>query len=123
MQDGQEFPRIDRDLSQVQQFSAKLKAKSARLDATADSLAATQLLAQEGFNAPRYSRVHVIFTFDCEPGQHPYQFVADGRMTRALQTVEIKPTFEDVVPAGGEGTVEDYLKHLHESTIVAAIEV
>jgi hypothetical protein len=51
MQDTQGFPRVDRDISQVEAFSSNLKAKSQRLDTHADALAATRLLAQEGFNS------------------------------------------------------------------------
>lgn len=50
-QDTHGFPRVDRDISQVEAFSQNLKAKSQRLDSHGDALAATRLLAQEGFNS------------------------------------------------------------------------
>ena len=50
-QDTQGFPRVERDISQVEAFSQSLKAKSHGLDSHGDALAATRLLAQEGFNS------------------------------------------------------------------------
>jgi hypothetical protein len=49
-QDTQGFPRVERDLLQVEQYSQELKAKAARIDPSGDALAATRLLAQEGLN-------------------------------------------------------------------------
>ena len=50
MQDAEGFPRVERDLVQVEQLSQKLRAKAARADHSEESLAATRLLAQEGLN-------------------------------------------------------------------------
>ena len=50
MQDTQGFPRVERDLLQVEQYSQQLKARAARIDPAGDALAATRLLAQEGLN-------------------------------------------------------------------------
>ena len=49
-QDTQGFPRVERDLRQVEQYSQELKAKAARIDLAGDALAATRLLAQEGLS-------------------------------------------------------------------------
>ena len=50
LQDTQGFPRVERDLLQVEQYSQQLKARAARIDPAGDALAATRLLAQEGLN-------------------------------------------------------------------------
>ena len=52
-QDSQGLPRIERDIPQLEQFSQKLRARTQRIDNSADQIAATRLLAQEGFNAQR----------------------------------------------------------------------
>ena len=49
-QDTQGFPRVERDLRQVEQYSQELKVKAARIDPAGDALAATRLLAQEGLS-------------------------------------------------------------------------
>ena len=43
------------------------------------------------------------------------------RLTRALQTFELRPSYEDVLPAES-ASVEEYLEQLHELTTVAAIQ-
>jgi hypothetical protein len=54
-QDAHGFPRIERDLAQVERFSAALKERTARVvaDAGADRAAAARLLAAEGVNTRR----------------------------------------------------------------------
>jgi len=44
------------------------------------------------------------------------------RLDRALQAVELKPTYEDLFQAEG-GSVEEYLEQMHEMTVVTAIQV
>ena len=43
-------------------------------------------------------------------------------LDRALQTVELKPTYEDVFQVEGS-SLEEYLQQVHEMTVVTAIEV
>ncbi|EFN57487.1 hypothetical protein CHLNCDRAFT_143016 [Chlorella variabilis] len=62
----QAFPRVQRDILQVEQYSQKLRGRAARADATAESLEASRLLAHEGLN-PR-------------------------KLTQALQSFELRPT-------------------------------
>ena len=44
---------MERDISQVEAFSSRLKAKAQRIDSGGDTLAAARLLAQEGINPRR----------------------------------------------------------------------
>lgn len=81
----QAFPRVQRDILQVEQYSQKLRARAARADATAESLEASRLLAHEGLN-PR-------------------------KLTAALQTFELRPTYEDVFQVE-TATVEEYLQQV-----------
>ena len=53
-QDNKGVPQIQRDLQQVEQLSKNLRAKTARLDAGAEAVAATRLLAHEGLNTRKY---------------------------------------------------------------------
>ena len=57
VQEGQGFPRVERDVLQVEQFSQKLRAKATRVDATSEALDASRLLAQEGLNPRRQEGV------------------------------------------------------------------
>ena len=50
VQDNKGIPQVQRDLHQVEQLSRNLRAKTARLDAGAETIAATRLLAHEGLN-------------------------------------------------------------------------
>lgn len=49
-QDTRGIPQVQRDLQQVEALSRNLRAKTARLDAGAETIAATHLLAHEGLN-------------------------------------------------------------------------
>ncbi|KAL4437959.1 hypothetical protein ABPG77_004180 [Micractinium sp. CCAP 211/92] len=89
------FPRVQRDILQVEQYSQKLRARAARADATTETLDASRLLAHEGLN-PR-------------------------KLTQALQTFELRPTYEDVF-AVETATVEEYLQQVHEMISVTAIQ-
>lgn len=89
------FPRVQRDILQVEQYSQKLRARAARADTTAETLDASRLLAHEGLN-PR-------------------------KLTQALQTFELRPTYEDVF-AVETATVEEYLQQVHEMISVTAIQ-
>ncbi len=44
------------------------------------------------------------------------------RLTRALQTFELRPTYEDVLPVEST-SVEEYLEQMHEMTTITAIQV
>ncbi len=76
---------LPRTCYQVEQYSQKLRARAARADATAETLDASRLLAHEGLN-PR-------------------------KLTQALQTFELRPTYEDVF-AVETATVEEYLQQV-----------
>ncbi|KAK9867148.1 hypothetical protein WJX84_008824 [Apatococcus fuscideae] len=93
--DAHGLPRIDRDIPQLEQLSQKLRSRTQRLDNSADQIAATRLLAQEGFNAQR--------------------------LETSLQAFEIKPTHEDVFDVHAN-SVEEYLQRLHEMTVTTAIQ-
>ena len=43
-------------------------------------------------------------------------------LDRALETVELKPTYEDLFQVENS-SVEDYLKQMHEVTVLTAIQV
>jgi nuclear pore complex protein Nup93 len=89
------FPRVERDVHQIEQFSQRLRAKAARGDPTAEALDASRLLAQEGLN-PR-------------------------RLNQALQTFELRPTYEDVFRPE-TASVGDYLRQVHELISAAAVQ-
>jgi hypothetical protein len=76
---------VQRDILQVEQYSQKLRSRAARADATAESLDASRLLAHEGLN-PR-------------------------KLTQALQTFELRPTYEDVFTVE-TATVDEYLQQV-----------
>ena len=44
------------------------------------------------------------------------------RLTRALQTFELQPTYGDVMPVESS-SVQEYLDQMHEYTTIAAIQV
>ena len=43
-------------------------------------------------------------------------------LDRALQTVDLKPTYEDIFQAESS-SVEEYLQQMHEMTVITAIQV
>lgn len=51
------FPRVQRDILQVEQYSQKLRSRTARADATAETLEASRLLAHEGLNPRKLTQV------------------------------------------------------------------
>ncbi|KAH7429846.1 hypothetical protein KP509_09G068400 [Ceratopteris richardii] len=90
-----QFPPIQRSLDQLEVLSKKLKARTSRLEAPSQSIAATRLLAREGINA--------------------------DQLTRDLKSFELKTSFEDVFPVEAT-TVEEYLQQVHEMTMLSAIQ-
>lgn len=44
------YPRVERDILQIEQFSQRLRSKSARTDPTTEANDANRLLSQEGIN-------------------------------------------------------------------------
>ncbi|XP_010427605.1 PREDICTED: nuclear pore complex protein NUP93B [Camelina sativa] len=90
-----QFPPLQRNLDQLETLSRKLKAKTLRNEAPAQSIAATRLLAREGINA--------------------------DQLSRDLKSFELKTTFEDVFPADAT-SVEEYLQQVHEMAMVSAIQ-
>ncbi|KAK9812585.1 hypothetical protein WJX73_010575 [Symbiochloris irregularis] len=89
------FPVLQRGLQQVEHLSQKLKSKGRRLDASADSLAAARLFAQEGLSSQKISR--------------------------ELQAFELRPSYVDVAHAG-TGSLEEYLQQLHEMSMINTIK-
>ncbi|XP_068662330.1 nuclear pore complex protein NUP93A-like [Aristolochia californica] len=89
------FPPLQRNLDQLEALSRKLKSKTLRIEAPAQSIAATRLLAREGINAEQ--------------------------LARDLKSFELKTTFEDVFPAEAT-SVEEYLQQVHEMAMVSAIQ-
>ncbi|KAI5059118.1 hypothetical protein GOP47_0025437 [Adiantum capillus-veneris] len=90
-----QFPPIQRSLDQLEALSKKLKARTSRLEAPSQAIAATRLLAREGINA--------------------------DQLTRDLKSFELKTSFEDVFPVEAT-TVEEYLQQVHEMTMLSAIQ-
>ncbi len=45
-----------------------------------------------------------------------------SRLTRALQTIELRPTYDDILPVEST-SVEEYLEQMHETSTMAAIQV
>ncbi|KAG7561192.1 Nucleoporin interacting component Nup93/Nic96 [Arabidopsis thaliana x Arabidopsis arenosa] len=90
-----QFPPLQRNLDQLEALSRKLKAKTLRNEAPAQSISATRLLAREGIDA--------------------------DQLSRDLKSFELKTTFEDVFPAETTN-VEEYLQQVHEMAMVSAIQ-
>ena len=133
MQDSQGIPQIERDLLQVEQLSQKLKARTARIDSGSQTLAATRLLAQEGLNSRKCEplahhwclddfRISVHASWIDAVRAHFHSLFCMHRLTRALQTFELRPTYEDVLPVEST-SVEEYLEQMHELTTITAIQV
>ena len=89
------FPRVERDVHQIEQFSQRLRAKAARGDPTTQTLDASRLLAQEGLN-PR-------------------------RLDQALQSFELRPTYEDVFRVD-TANVGEYLQQVHEMIATTVVQ-
>lgn len=89
------FPRVERDVHQIEQFSQRLRAKAVRGDPTTEANDASRLLAQEGLN-PR-------------------------RLNQALQTFELRPTYEDVFRVD-TASVGEYLQQVHETIAATAVQ-
>jgi nuclear pore complex protein Nup93 len=133
-QDSQGIPQVERDLLQVEQLSQKLKARTARIDSGSQTIAATRLLAQEGLNTRKCVPVPptllalkvVCSTVSSQESvtlrMHQQQYLTVDRLTRALQTIELRPTYEDVLPVECS-SVDEYLEQMHETTTMAAIQV
>mmetsp|Transcript_22946 Transcript_22946/g.58630 ORF Transcript_22946/g.58630 Transcript_22946/m.58630 type:complete len:864 (-) Transcript_22946:363-2954(-) len=93
-QDFHSFPQVERNITQLQQYAETLRARTNKFRTLNNQIAATRLLAQQGFDA--------------------------SRLTQEVTSLEIQPTIEDVFHADTT-SVEDYLKQVEESTILAAI--
>lgn len=103
-QDGQGFPRIERDILQVEELSRQLKAKHTRLDGSQDALAASRLLAQEGLNAQRCGIMRA-----AHPPTPPHS------LTAATNALELQATYEDVFePRSAD--LEEYLQQVLRGT-------
>mmetsp|Transcript_43856 Transcript_43856/g.139751 ORF Transcript_43856/g.139751 Transcript_43856/m.139751 type:complete len:880 (+) Transcript_43856:120-2759(+) len=91
---GFSIPRVERNVEQLAEAARQLKAKTPRMDAPSDTNAATRLLAREGFN--------------------------EDRLRRDLRQFELKTTYDDVLPVEAT-TVDEYLRQVHEMSILSAI--
>ena len=56
------------------------------------------------------------------PSSQTQELCLLGRLSRALQTFELRPTYEDVFQVEGS-SVEEYLQQVHEMTVITAIQV
>lgn len=86
---------MKRDITQIEQFSRRLRGKTARGDPTAEVLDASRLFAHEGLD-PR-------------------------RLNQALQTFELRPTYEEVFRADTT-SVGDHLAQVHETIAATAVQ-
>ncbi|GAX79377.1 hypothetical protein CEUSTIGMA_g6819.t1 [Chlamydomonas eustigma] len=93
--DYHQFPRVDRNIQQLQSYAGALRAKTNKFRTHNNQVAATRLLAQQGFDATR--------------------------LNQEVSTLEIQPTIEDVFHAD-TSSVEEYLKQIEEATILVAIQ-
>ncbi len=53
LQDFQSFPKVDRNIQQLQNFAGSLRARTNKYRTLNNQIAATRLLAQQGFDASR----------------------------------------------------------------------
>eukprot|EP00955_Chlamydomonas_euryale_P111833 366093-Chlamydomonas_euryale.AAC.8 len=53
LQDFQHFPKVDRNIQQLQHFADSLRAKTNKFRSLNNQIAASRLLAQQGFDATR----------------------------------------------------------------------
>eukprot|EP00899_Mesostigma_viride_P012822 jgi/Mesvir1/21540/Mv03981-RA.2 len=93
--DSAGYPRVERNLYQLEQLSRQLKAKAPRLDTAAEANAAARLLARQGHDV--------------------------DQLGRDLRSFELKTMFEDVFPVEAS-TVEDYLRQVHEMSLLTSIQ-
>ncbi|KAL6753158.1 Nup93/Nic96-domain-containing protein [Haematococcus lacustris] len=94
-QDFHSFPRVERNLAQLQQYAQTLRARAGNFRSLNNQIAATRLLAQQGFDT--------------------------SRLTQDVTTLDIQPTIEDVFHADTT-SVEEYLRQVEESTILTTIQ-
>ena len=88
VQDNKGIPQVQRDLHQVEQLSRNLRAKTARLDAGAETIAATRLLAHEGLNTRKYALDG--FLFGSQHAMNISKVVHSPVKMRMLQTQHAK---------------------------------
>mmetsp|Transcript_47925 Transcript_47925/g.120947 ORF Transcript_47925/g.120947 Transcript_47925/m.120947 type:complete len:866 (-) Transcript_47925:31-2628(-) len=93
--DGQGLPWVQRDLLQVEEYSARLKGRTSRIGASEARIAATRLLAAEGLNS--------------------------SRLARELDVFELKPSYEDVFQVE-TASVAEYLTQVHDMTLLTSIQ-
>ena len=113
------MPRVSRTMNQVQQLSERMVSKVQHRDATTDGLASARLLAQQGLNQRQYVLLsHIAVASMC---CFKDELLA-CRLSKALNKFEMKPTYEDVYQTQ-HPNVEEYLKHVQQSTLLSAIQV
>lgn len=94
-QNQNNFPRVSKDLLQLQQYAESLRARTNRFKSLQNQTAATRLLAQQGFDS--------------------------SRLTQDISGLELQPNVEDVFDLEPT-SVEEYLKQVEESTVLSAIQ-
>lgn len=141
LQDYHNFPKVDRSITQLQQYAESLRARTNKFRTLDNQIAATRLLAQQGFDASRWARgvawQHALGgAAGTGHGGRPRARTAAAacccssaacgvrmrRLTQEVTSLEIQPTIEDVFHADTT-SVEEYLKQVEESTILAALQV
>ncbi|MEW5300072.1 MAG: hypothetical protein WDW36_003029 [Sanguina aurantia] len=96
-QNHHNFPRVERDLGQLQQFADTLLGRTKRYRTIGSQNAASRLLAEQGFDTTR--------------------------LAQDVTTLAVQPAAaENVFTAAGSSSVEEYLQQVEESTILAAIQ-
>lgn len=58
LQDYQQFPKVDRNIQQLQVYAGSLRARTNKFRTLNNQIAATRLLAQQGFDASRHVKKH-----------------------------------------------------------------
>jgi nuclear pore complex protein Nup93 len=93
-QDFLNFPRVQRDLLQLQQAAEQARARTSRIRSLPNAIAAARLLAQQGVDA--------------------------GRLTQDVTSLELQPTVADLY-AAEPATIDEYLRQLEEAAVLTAL--
>lgn len=93
-QDYLSFPRVQRDLGQLQQAAEQARARTSKILSVPNAIAAARLLAQQG--------------------------VDTSRLTQDVTSLELQPTLGELY-AGEPASVDAYLRQLEEASVLAAL--
>ncbi len=69
-QDHHSFPRVDRNILQLQQYAESLRARTNKFRSLDNQIAATRLLAQQGFDASRSGPGSLFSSQGCRLSPH-----------------------------------------------------